>query len=247
MLISCQVVMIFATLRDCKENVRQMWGGGDDQIGSLAVQLRFLAEPAQHAHRLGACRFPRPDIEGGIADHQTGAWRHIHTLRGPQYWVGVGLGVTAGARGGHALEKGTQSELIQECKRAALAAGAYHRQGILLGKPREHLDDPGDEQEARMVVPLAKAEQGVPQDCQLIIDSQSIRQAEQDIPGAFDRHDDPPGNRLEVMAGKQGLKGLQPTSQALDILVIGVAQGAIDIEAQGADPGKIKGHGGREL
>jgi len=76
--------------------------------------------------------------------------------------------------------------------------------------------------------------------CLVIVNAEPVGEAEQGVAGRLCPHDEAPRGMVRIAEQECG----EEAQDFLLVQIVGVAQGAVHVEAQGFDPVEVEGHGG---
>ena len=212
----------------------------ENGVGAGFFQFGAFAKAAEDAHAPGAGAAGGVDVYSGVANHEAVGGRESQMGSGKLDGLGVGFqaaGVLGAGRDFNA--GGNGRELLQKSVDVAAAARGDQADAVSGVQFVDHLGNAGDEVEARRssLPAFFEVEQG-------LVQVQHIKQGYQGVARSFHLHGDGARQARSVLAGK----GAQSLRQVANGGVIGVNEGAIQVEEDGFNDSGGNGfwHGGED-
>ena len=208
-------------------------------MGAGFFQFGAFAKAAEDAHTPGASAAGGVDVYSGVADHQAVGGGKTQAGSGKLNGLGVRLQaarILGGASNFYA--HGDGGELLQKSVNVAAAAGGDQANAVGGVQFSYHLGNARHWMEAGRGAPsFFQAKKG-------LIQMQHIKQGNHGVAWGFDSHDDAARQAGSVVAGN----GTQPLRQTVYDYVVGVNEGAVQVEEDGFDGGREEAiHAGGEI
>lgn len=182
------------------------------------------------------------DVHGRIPNHEAVFRGDADPFSAPQHRVRPGFGMTGCLPGGDTDEVIFQQVVGQEMVGALLSASGDDRKRVAFPEEIQALKRTGNQRvdllglaQGEILVSFQRADHGA-------VQVEPIEQSVDGVQGGIQGHDNPAGSFICIPAGsKLGEAGQQPGNPG-SVMVIGIQQGSIHVEAKRLDSGDIEGH-----